>query len=348
MAAVAAALSVIALGIPLGLGWWLYLSPGQRPRPGSDRRLSLGVGALLGLAAFLQVAGALWDAGEHVRTGQVPGGADFLWPPHLVIYGGFLLAFLAAGGALAGLGIRHLRGSARSRPGLGPVVLAALYGLLSIPADALWHQLFGPDLTAWSPPHLLLAAAMVGEVVGGAWVVAAEADRRWANLLAAGLLGLALDAALLVGVLEWELPGGRALAVAYGRPGWLYPTVTGILAFAAFGLGRRLLRLRFGATAVGAVAFGVRAGLTGLLGLGGTVVPALPLPFIAGALGFDLTGGRGAAGVAGLVGGYLALAIPAALLRRPLGLPELALTGGVLTVAGFGAARLADAARRRN
>lgn len=65
-----------------------------------------------------------------------------------------------------------------------------------------------------------------------------------------------------------------------------------------------------------------------------------------GALGFDLAGGRGAAGMAGLVGGYLALAVPALLPRRPLGLSELALTGAILILAGLGAARLSGPARR--
>jgi len=338
----AAALSAVALSLPLGLAGWLYFWPGvvpavSRPRP----QLALTLGAFLGGAAFFQVAGALWDAAEHVRTGLVPGGSDFLWPPHLTIYAGFLLAFLAGGGAVAGLGRRNLRGAVRSRPGLGVIVLGALYGLLSIPADALWHELFGPDLTAWSPPHLLLAAAMVAEVAGGAWVLAGEADRGWAKVLLVVLLGLALDAALLAGVLEWELPGGRALAVARSRPGWVYPTVTGILAFAAFGLGRRLLNLRFGATAVGAVAFGARVGLTGLLSLGGTVVPGLPLPFVGGALGLDLSGGRGLAGVLGLVGGYLVLAVPAVLGRWPLGPWDLGLSAGILTLAGVLASRVA-------
>lgn len=53
--------------------------------------------------------------------------------------------------------------------------------------------------TAWTPPYLLLAAAMVAGVAG-------EADRGWARMLLVVLPGLALDAALLVRVLEWELP----------------------------------------------------------------------------------------------------------------------------------------------
>jgi hypothetical protein len=154
--------------------------------------------------------------------------------------------------------------------------------------------------TAWSPPRLLLAAAIVAEVAGGAWVLAGEAGRGWARMLLVVLLGLALDAALLVGALEWELPGGRVLAVARSRSGRVYPTVIGILAFAVFGLGRRLLNLRFGATAAGAVAFEVRGGLSGMLSLGGTVVPGLPVPFVGSALGLDLSGGPGLAGILAL------------------------------------------------
>jgi hypothetical protein len=147
--------------------------------------------------------------------------------------------------------------------------------------------------TAWSPPRLLLAAAIVAEVAGGAWVLAGEAGRGWARMLLVVLLGLALDAALLVGALEWELPGGRVLAVARSRPGRVYPTVIGILAFAVFGLGRRLLNLRFGATAAGAVAFEVRGGLSGMLSLGERSCPDCPCPLWAVRSGWTFRAARG-------------------------------------------------------
>lgn len=42
-------------------------------------------------------AGAWWDASKHIQTGRVPAGANFLWPPHIMIYGLFMLSFVVAG-----------------------------------------------------------------------------------------------------------------------------------------------------------------------------------------------------------------------------------------------------------
>src|SRR5512135_3071584 len=89
--------SAAAILIFGGATWFFYFSPVRsRPAP-VDRpsRLMAGiVVAALGLGGVLMVAGALWDASMHVQTGTVPGGSDFLWPPHIMLYSGFLLSFL--------------------------------------------------------------------------------------------------------------------------------------------------------------------------------------------------------------------------------------------------------------
>src|SRR5205085_3878502 len=89
-----AALAFIVLSI-----WWLYFSP-LRARVSTQialsPRLAAGLALLLGLWALMLVAGAFWDASRHIQTGQIPAGADFLWPPHLVIYGAFLMSFSVA------------------------------------------------------------------------------------------------------------------------------------------------------------------------------------------------------------------------------------------------------------
>src|SRR3990172_9745563 len=79
--------------------WWLYFSPVKSkgdapisPDPKSAARTAIA----LGLAAGLMIVGGLWDASMHVTTGVVPGGDDFLWPPHLLLYSGFLLSWLVA------------------------------------------------------------------------------------------------------------------------------------------------------------------------------------------------------------------------------------------------------------
>src|SRR5919199_5414732 len=91
--------------VVLGSAWWLSLSPVQPSRamslPTSSPRLLTWLVLALGLAALQFVVGGLWDASRHIKTGLVVGGADFLWPSHLVLYGSFLLALLAASTAMA-------------------------------------------------------------------------------------------------------------------------------------------------------------------------------------------------------------------------------------------------------
>ncbi len=82
--------------------WWLYLSPMGRSVATETPSVTFvrTVAAALGAATLLLFSGALWDASMHIKTGRIPAGADFLWPPHLLLYSGFLLSLLVALGAL--------------------------------------------------------------------------------------------------------------------------------------------------------------------------------------------------------------------------------------------------------
>src|SRR5829696_6076457 len=83
--------------------------------------------------------GVYWDVGHHATLGR----ESFWIPPHLPIYAGSALFFYAS---LCGLLLTRRR--ARS-------FRAAL--------AALWHRLYGLDVTVWSPPHLMgVAGALVG------------------------------------------------------------------------------------------------------------------------------------------------------------------------------------------
>ena len=226
----AAAAAIVGLS-----AWWLYLSPlrgsnGPSPVPPT---LAVFFAAGLGLASALMVGGALWDASMHLQTGLVPGGSDFLWPPHLLIYGAFLLSFaVGACGILVLVLSRRQSGSGdprrwvRANPMIGAVVLASAYTLFAIPGDALWHELVGPDLTAWSPPHIVLAAASTAVVLCGVGLLLqVRRDRRpsfWLDLGLFLLFGLSLNVLYTVGVLEWELPGELGGLVAQ-RPAGAYP-----------------------------------------------------------------------------------------------------------------------------
>lgn len=291
--------SGIAIGLVVGSAWWLYLSPisapvGKVKRPTTNQ--SVAVALLLGLAGFQFVAGALWDASQHVLTGQVPGGADFLWPPHIMIYSAFVITLLIALFTIRTVavparraGVNDPRQWVRGNPYLGAVALASLYGIFSIPGDAIWHALFGIDLTAWSPPHVLLAVMTTVVIVSAAALLAQgrpALSKAWANFAVATLLAIGLNLIYIVGVLEWELPSTLSDFVV-SNPIWLYPVVGGTLAFIVLVLARRLVDWRWAATLTAGLFFAIRLIITIALGLTEQVMPDFPLLFLVGAFVLD-------------------------------------------------------------
>ncbi|MBX3000328.1 MAG: hypothetical protein KF893_17525 [Caldilineaceae bacterium] len=293
--------SAIAIGGILLVAWWLYFSSGagnvEQAHPASPR-VAVSLAAMIALSTGLMVFGGYWDAAEHVVTGIVPGGDDFLWPPHLMIYGAFLLALLISIGGIVALaipnwrvGVRDPRLWVRRNPYVGAAALAAGYGLLSVPGDAIWHLLFGIDLTAWSPPHIFIAvagAAMPLSAIGllfqgrkGAMVV--PSAQSVGVLL---LLALAFHLLIFIGVLEWEV--GRVLRLVAERPIWLYPVLVAGISFFALILGRRLVPGPWTATTFTLLYFASRLGIAAAVtGLSGTA-PRLTLVFFLGALLLDI------------------------------------------------------------
>ena len=125
----------------------------------------------LGLAAGAGSAGALlatyWDDSWHTDKGR----DDFAIPPHLLLYGGVLIAAVAVAvwGLLAwrraGWGLSGVRAVLKD-PAL---LLAAIGGattLASAPIDAAWHEAYGRDAVLWSPPHLTAVLGTLGLSVG--------------------------------------------------------------------------------------------------------------------------------------------------------------------------------------
>jgi hypothetical protein len=328
-----------AVFIVVASAWWLYWSP---LRPEVDEaaapspRLAGWLAGALGLAALQLIVGALWDTSMHLKSGRIVGGSDFLWPPHIMIYSSFLVSFLVAVAAVGLVGVQQWRAGVRDprawvrrNPYLGAVALASLYMMLAVPGDALWHKLFGIDLTAWSPPHVMIAVSNAAVIVCAVRLLAqarpAMARPGLSDLATMMLLALTLNMSLLVGVLEWELPGNTSPLVA-ARPIWLYPVVGGTIAFFALRLARQLVLFRWAATTTAIFFYAVRLGASLGLDLTGNIAPQLPLWFILGAVLMDLVPWqrfrsglvRDVCVAAAFTAGYLPLALPLLALRPDL------------------------------
>ncbi len=263
------------------LGWWLFFSPlpGARPAGGAGAQAPRLLLSMVGvISGGLFIVGGLWDQLWHVRYGAF--GQDFLWPPHLMLYGSIGLIALTAGSAMATL-LRDgggLRQRFRREPLIGLQALVAGAMVLSLPSDELWHRIYGLDLTAWSLPHLLMVAgtSMV-MVIYVACQLSLLPLRGWRGLgglrlqelLAVATLGWALLMQLQIGTVEWEgLHDIRERATAQGfagafwdRPEWLFPVIVATVSLFIGNLALHTFRRAGAATLVALFALGVRLAL---------------------------------------------------------------------------------------
>ena len=108
---------------------------------------------LITIALFSAVLAGTWDVWWHGALGR----ETFWSPPHLMLYASVIVA-IAAG----------FYGWWKSRE-QSMKWLAILLFLIpaSAPFDELWHRIFGVEpvnspLIIWSPPHVILALALIG------------------------------------------------------------------------------------------------------------------------------------------------------------------------------------------
>ena len=273
------------------LVWWLYFSPlpyRVEPPAATARTLRTRrrVATLALLAGALFIVGARWDELWHRMYGGF--GNDFLWPPHLMLYGSLglngLFAGFGLGRALRGRG--GLRERFRAEPLIGLLGLLAAYQLASIPSDQLWHQIIGPDLTAWSLPHVLLVVTSSASWLSGLALALATVRRRpWRNLarpapaevVALLLVGVSELLLLQLATTEWEwltigTPG--VLSAAFRRPAWTYPVVVLLVGIATAHLTLYATR-RVGAAS--AVALGVLLAQAAMVAITRALLPPGPL-----------------------------------------------------------------------
>jgi hypothetical protein len=105
--------------------------------------------------------GFYWDVAEHIDNGRDPGpfGTAAHYPILLGLFGiftaGWLAVVMARGDEASKTGMRLMRGWTAPTSGVA-MALCGAFALLGFPADDLWHEIFGQDVTLWGPTHLIL------------------------------------------------------------------------------------------------------------------------------------------------------------------------------------------------
>jgi hypothetical protein len=239
--------------------------------PSSARETIALVLASGGISIFI---GGVWDEIWH-RSYGIPFGEDLFWRPHLLMYFGFATATAAGFWALLHLN-RNLRGNFQQRfranPLVGILILNAAFLCYALPADPLWHWIFGEDITAWSLPHLILLASFVmTQLLALVFHESTRRRRDWHTIFQFRL-GESLSLLILASILllwlqlmliDWDasLAGIRFDLLGHYRPAWLLAanllacvTFTGVIA-------ARVLRCAGAATAAGLLALAIRVGL---------------------------------------------------------------------------------------
>jgi hypothetical protein len=243
-------------------------SPVQSIKAGYRQAIAL----LLGIASLSIVVGGFWDEVWH-RLYGIPFGEDFFWLPHLLMYFGFLSVVLLG---FVGFSIlaRQKKGTLQQRfratPMLGLLVLVAAFLMYVLPADPLWHAIYGPDLTAWSIPHVLLLLNFTTIMLVAAAIQLSTAPaRKWRSLaritVSDGLPLLMFAGIILINLqlftTEYDQEHSFANPFLRTRPEWVLPFL--IVAVASFAgvLANHSLRYVGAATAAGLVALGLRYAL---------------------------------------------------------------------------------------
>ncbi len=113
-------------------------------------------------AVFAIIVGGIWDEVWHRKYGA-GFGEDLFWRPHQLMYAGFT-TFVVLGFWSLIMIVRKGRGTLqqrfRSNKQLGILALMGGFFLYTLPADPVWHIIYGEDITAWSLPHLVLILDM--------------------------------------------------------------------------------------------------------------------------------------------------------------------------------------------
>jgi hypothetical protein len=222
----------LVVGVFGGLFWWLCLSPitvSVVPDLSPEtRRLFRRVGWLGVFSTVLFAVGGTADAIQHSITGLKLDFADFLTPPHIIIYGSFLINVVVSGVVLGRIlmGKGDPRVRARRVMPLTILALASGYLICSLPTDAVWHAIYGGDIEAWSLPHVLIMVMsfVVSLTTAKLLLTSDEPGTRSKTSNIGGIILIAcstwVSMLMFAAVYEWS-----GNAVNAFTPGWVYPFI---------------------------------------------------------------------------------------------------------------------------
>ncbi|SFP61111.1 hypothetical protein SAMN05660464_3677 [Geodermatophilus dictyosporus] len=270
--------------------WSAYMTPGRPGRPTSQTELRWIYTAWLG-AFLLKMLGSSWDVSWHFKWLR-----DDLAPPHLLNSAGTaVVVALVVFHSYSGHGVDR-RALRLMQWGIGTFLVA-------VPVDLVNHRVNGLDITSWSPSHALLylgTAVMLAGAVRGWWLYAAPGRVR--DLVSLGLWLFFVENVLFpnqhqeYGVLSLRAyDAGRTtaepqlldFAVAQGQtpttfmlpvPSWVHPAWLLCAGLLSLVVARRVVGLRWTATALAGGYLAYRAVVwAGLVALD---FPPSVLPFV--------------------------------------------------------------------
>lgn len=278
-----AILMIVSAGFAL-VTWHLLFRPLPAGHKAPASR-SLSIGTRQGLAVLLAVGGLclvigpFWDEIWHRQYG-IPFGEDFFWRPHLMLYFGF-----GAGVFVGFWGLwyvmRHYKGTfqqrLRTNPVLGLLILSSAFLMYVVPADPIWHMVYGRDLTAWSIPHILLLVSLAFIMLMSAKLYLSTQPRReWRGIQHFSFrdaLPILMFASIIMPwlqilTLDWDnaLRNPGVLVERY-RPEWMLGAMIVFTAAFAGVIANRSLRYVGAATLSGVVALVIRIVLIQVFGV---------------------------------------------------------------------------------
>jgi hypothetical protein len=280
--------------------WPAYMTPGRPGRATTETELRWIYTAWLG-AFLLKMLGSSWDVSWHFRWLR-----DDLAPPHLLNSAGTAVVIgLVIFHSYSGYGVDR-RALRLMQWGIGMFLIA-------IPIDILNHRINGLDITSWSPSHALLylgTAVMLAGAIRAWWLYAAPGRVR--DLVSLGLWLFFVENVLFpnqhqeYGVLSLRdyLDGHttaeqQLLDFAASQqqtptmfmlpvPSWVHPAWLICAGLLSLVVARKVVGLRWTATALAGVYLAYRAVMWLLLVGMGFPPSVLPFVLLVGAVLVDL------------------------------------------------------------